>query len=191
MGEFLKILLIIALSSVKFIAGPPFYYFNKQYSFTFFETITLSVLGGMIGVVAFSYFSDWLFQIWHYIRMHYFKTFKRKELFSSHVADEEGKIDIKNSYIAATNKRKKVFTPKNRRLVRIWSDWGIMGIAFITPVLLSIPLGTIITSRLVHSKRKVFVYMFISILFWSILITSFFELYHVVTLQDLGKHTVR
>ena len=186
MNEFLKILLIIALSSVKFMAGPPFYYFNKQYYFTYFETIGLSVLGGMVGVVAFAFFSDLLFRFWHFIVQLFKKVFRRKEIFSTPKADIGGDYEINYSYVPKEAK-KKIFNPRNRRIVKIWSEWGIMGVAFITPILLSIPIGTIITCRLVHRKRKVFTYMFFSILFWSILITSVFELYHVVTLQDLGK----
>jgi hypothetical protein len=186
MNEFLKILLVIALSSVKFMAGPPFYYFNKQYTFTFFETISLSVLGGMVGVVIFVNFSDLLFQFWHFIIHKFIKLFAKKEVFSQPEADIEGNYEIKYSYVPIASKRK-IFSPRSRRIVKIWSEWGIIGIAFVTPVLLSIPIGTIITCRLVHNKRKIFIYMFFSILFWSILITSIFELYHVVTLQDLGK----
>jgi hypothetical protein len=186
MNEFLKILLIIALSSVKFMAGPPFYYFNKQYTFTFFETIALSVVGGMVGVIVFAYFTDLLVEIWHFIKHKFSKPFnKKEEIFSPPDADITGNIVINYPYTAAS--KKKIFNPRNRRIVKIWSEWGIMGVTFITPILLSIPIGTIITCRLVHNKKKIFVYMFFSILFWSILITSVFELYHVVTLQDLGK----
>jgi len=146
----------------------------------------------MIGVVVFAYLSDLIFKLWDIIKHSFLNTFsKRNETFSRPIADVEGKVSIKYSYIDSGKKKKKVFNPRNRRLVRIWSEWGILGLALITPVLLSIPLGTIITTRLVHSKKKVFIYMFCSILFWSILITSAFELYHVVTLQDLGKQITK
>lgn len=146
----------------------------------------------MLGVVIFAYLSDLIFKLWAIIKHSFASTFSKKdETFSSPVADVEGQVSIKYSYIESGKRKKKIFNPRNRRLVRIWSEWGILGIAFITPVLLSIPLGTIITTRLVHNKKKVFIYMFCSILFWSILITSAFELYHVVTLQDLGKQIIK
>ncbi len=171
------------------MAGPPFYYFNKQYTFTFFETIFFSVLGGMVGVVVFSFFSDLLFQFWHFIHHKFTKVITKREKVLTRAGSVEGANDIK--YSSGDDKaKKKIFNPHSRRIVRVWSEWGIIGIAFITPVLLSIPIGTIIACRLVHRKRKIFTYMFFSILFWSILITSIFELYHVITLQDLGKQIV-
>ena len=188
----MKILEGLALSSVKFIFGPIYFYYDKQNEYNFYFTIFYSILGGMIGVVFFSYLSDLIFKIWDYIKHSFRKTFSNKNnTFSTPVADVDGKIIINYSYIETGKSKKKVFNPRNRRLVRIWSEWGILGIAFITPVLLSIPLGTIITTRLVHSKKKVFIYMFCSILFWSVLITSIFELYHVATFQDLGKQITK
>lgn len=146
----------------------------------------------MLGVVVFAYLSDLIFKLWDIIKQSFVKIFSKKDgTFSSPVADVEGEVSIKYSYIESGKRKKKIFNPRNRRLVRIWSEWGILGLALITPVLLSIPLGTIITTRLVRKKKKVFIYMFCSILFWSILITSMFELYHVVTLQDLGKHLTK
>ena len=106
MNEFLKILLIIALSSVKFMAGPPFYYFNKQYSFTFFETIGLSVLGGMVGVVVFAFFSDLLFKFWHFISQSFKKAFAKKEVFSTPKADIEGDYEINYSFVPSVNTKK-------------------------------------------------------------------------------------
>ena len=57
MSEFVKIILIILLSSVKFAAGPPFAYYDQRYDFTFFETVIYSLLGGMLGVWVFTFFS--------------------------------------------------------------------------------------------------------------------------------------
>ena len=51
MQEIIKIIQVILLSSVKFLTGPTFAYYNKSYEFSFFEVILYSVLGGMLGVV--------------------------------------------------------------------------------------------------------------------------------------------
>ncbi|MEZ5067446.1 MAG: hypothetical protein R2847_02715 [Bacteroidia bacterium] len=37
----------------------------------------------------------------------------------------------------------KIFTKRNRRIITLWRKYGLFGIAFITPVILSIPIGTI------------------------------------------------
>ncbi|MFM7823352.1 MAG: hypothetical protein ACKPB3_06205, partial [Bacteroidota bacterium] len=57
MEELLRIILIILVSSVKFVAGPTFAYLDRDYGFTFFETVTYCVVGGMLGVWFFTFFS--------------------------------------------------------------------------------------------------------------------------------------
>ena len=49
-------------------------------------------------------------------------------------------------------KPKKVFTPKNRRFVKIWRKYGELGISFLTPILLSPPAGAIIAMALGGSR---------------------------------------
>ena len=46
MIEFWKIVQVILLSSVKFVAGPAFAYYNKQHEFTLPETVIYCVIGG-------------------------------------------------------------------------------------------------------------------------------------------------
>lgn len=66
------------------------------------------------------------------------------------------------------NKRKKrVFTWKNKLVVRVKKRFGLLGIAFITPPLLSIPVGTIIASSLWKNKTQVLVALVASVIFWS------------------------
>lgn len=63
--------------------------------------------------------------------------------------------------------QKKLFSPRNRRLVRIWRRYGLIGIAFLTPILLSPPGGTLIAASFGEKKMKIIYYMFFSGLFWS------------------------
>ena len=55
MEELLRIVLIILVSSVKFVAGPTFAYLDRDYGFTFFETVSYCVAGGMLGVWFFTF----------------------------------------------------------------------------------------------------------------------------------------
>lgn len=75
-----------------------------------------------------------------------------------------------------SSRPKKIFTSRNRRIVKYWRKYGLFGLAFLTPVLISIPIGTFIATKYISNRKKVFVYMFFSIIFWSILITSLLEL---------------
>jgi hypothetical protein len=64
-------------------------------------------------------------------------------------------------------KQKKLFTPKTRRIVRVWNSYGEMGIAFLTPILLTPIGGTLILVSFGSEKRKIFTYMLLSGLAWG------------------------
>lgn len=63
---------------------------------------------------------------------------------------------------------KRLFTRKNRRLVRIWSRFGMQGIAFLTPILLMPIGGAIIALSFGGSRTKMYKYMAFSFVFWSL-----------------------
>jgi flagellar biosynthesis protein FlhB len=67
--------------------------------------------------------------------------------------------------------KKKVFTKRNRQFVRIWKSYGVVGVAFFTPLLLTPIGGTILANAFGCSRSDIFKYMMISSLFWSFVIT--------------------
>ncbi|WP_281612849.1 hypothetical protein [Flammeovirga sp. SubArs3] len=67
-------------------------------------------------------------------------------------------------------KKRKIFTKKNRLIVKIWRKDGIKGVAFLTPILFGPPLGMIIILTLGADKRQIIKYMFISAVMWSAVI---------------------
>jgi hypothetical protein len=175
-GELLKIILLILLSSVKFIAGPPFAYaYNQKYDFGFAESVIYSIIGGMLGVFVFSFFSEQVMRLVRYLKHHGKKIIRREEIYSKPEADVDVPVEIQYTYIE-NDKPKKVFTKRNRRLVKIWNQYGLAGIAFITPCIISIPIGTVIANALEPNRKKIFLYMFISVVFWSLTIHSLFFL---------------
>jgi hypothetical protein len=177
LSEFIKIVLVIALSSVKFLGGPALAY---HYRLNFVEIILYTVAGGMLGVVVISYFSPWIMMGWEWIRN--FFRHRDNHIYAKPTLDLKGNIRIKYTYVSANARKKPLFTPMNRRIVRIFRKYGLLGIAVLTPVILSIPIGTFFATRLANSREKVFLYMFISILLWSVLITS--VLYNVIPLPE-------
>jgi hypothetical protein len=187
MQEAIKIIQVILLSSVKFVTGPTFAYYNNSYEFTFFEVILYSVSGGMLGVFVFTFFSDKIHLLWLMTKMKFRKTFSKDGIYSEPMADIDAPLKIKYEYINKNEKNKKVFTKRNRRLVTIFRKYGLFGISFLTPVLLSIPIGTIVANSFESNKRKIFLYMFISILFWSTLMVSLFEIFHAKNVIDLQE----
>jgi len=63
----------------------------------------------------------------------------------------------------------KKFSWKNRHLVRIRRKWGIWGIAFLSPILLGLPLGVTLSLTLTTDKMKIIKPMIISVIGWSLI----------------------
>lgn len=65
-------------------------------------------------------------------------------------------------------KKKAVFTRKNRSIVRLWSKYGEIGIAFFSPLFLTPIGGTLILVSFGTKKRKIYFHMLWSAVFWSV-----------------------
>ena len=74
---------------------------------------------------------------------------------------------VKKALQARSTTQKKVFTKKNRRIVRIWGAYGEVGIAALTPILLTPIGGTLILVSFGSDKKKILLYMLISGLIWG------------------------
>jgi hypothetical protein len=72
-------------------------------------------------------------------------------------------------------KRYRVFTKRKRKIVRIWQRFGMSGVAFLTPALLTPIGGTLIALSFGVKKSKIILYMTLSAIFWSPIISFFIE----------------
>ncbi len=188
MDELLKILTLILLSSVKFTVGLPLVYLNETYDFTWLETNIYAIIGGMIGVLVFMHVSEWLIELWDKVRLYFFKKKSQtKSLFTRPTVDVEGNPEVHYDYVEKNLLTRKLFTKRNRKMVQIWRKYGLIGLATLTPVLFSIPLGTFFMTRLAKNKKRVVFYMFISVTSWSLLITTLFEILHVGSINEILK----
>lgn len=146
MGSLLEILSVFLMSTVKFVfGGVPL---ALGLGFSFFQAVTVTSLGGFVGVTVFVYTSDKLIA--------YLK--KRKIL---------KQLENPNQV------RKKSFTRTNKIIIIVKQRFGLLGISLLTPLLLSIPIGCFLAVRYFNDKQKILFYMFGSILFWSVSISSF------------------
>ncbi len=57
-----------------------------------------------------------------------------------------------------------------RRFVRLKNGYGLIGVAFLTPFLISIPIGCILSATIEHDKWRVIRLNCLSVLFWSVLL---------------------
>jgi hypothetical protein len=62
------------------------------------------------------------------------------------------------------------FSKNKRRLVTIIKKYEVWGIAFLTPMILTPPLGTILASTIEPNKWRIKLIMFISFCFWTLVI---------------------
>jgi hypothetical protein len=133
-----EIISVFLLSTVKFVLGGiPLAV--VVYQFPFFESVTVTTLGGCTGATFFVYSSDFLIAY-----------FKRKRIEKKTVST------------------KKKFTRTNKIIVIVKHRFGLLGIALLTPLLLSIPIGCFLAVRYFKEKQRILIYMFGSVLFWSV-----------------------
>lgn len=70
--------------------------------------------------------------------------------------------------------KQKRFSRRNRQFVKIWRRWGIQGVSFLTPLLLSPVGGAILANAFGGKKKDIIIYMLISAIFWGFVISGFF-----------------
>jgi hypothetical protein len=79
-------------------------------------------------------------------------------------------------FLRIFNKNHKLFTKKNRTKVRIWRNYGMKGVAFLTPIIFSPIGGTIVANSFGESRSKIYFYMLLSAVFWSVTFSSILSL---------------
>ena len=65
-------------------------------------------------------------------------------------------------------KNQKLFTKGNRMKITIWKKYGLVGVAFLTPILFSPIGGAMIANAFGETKQRIYVHMFISAVGWAL-----------------------
>jgi len=81
------------------------------------------------------------------------------------------------NYREKRNIHKKVFTKTTRRMIRIKQRFGLAGIAAITP-LISQPIGAFFAEKFFKDKKKVILYLSVSVIIWAIGLYCILYLFH-------------
>lgn len=74
---------------------------------------------------------------------------------------------IKKHVIPVFIKNPKKFSPRSRRMVRIWKRYGVIGVCFLTPLILSPPGGALLVSSVGAPRKQVFFYMLVFAIMWA------------------------
>jgi hypothetical protein len=139
--EGLKIAEIVLLAGVKFLFAP---FEAERQGFSFKESFLITTMGGMGGIVVFTFVGEGISYSWKKLKSFLFRN--KKEI--------------------------KKFTFLNRKIITIRQKFGEIGLALVTPSIISIPVGTIIINRLYKGKFKNIVILFFALLVWSFLLNS-------------------
>jgi hypothetical protein len=81
-------------------------------------------------------------------------------------------------------RNRKTFSPKSRRFVTIWKKYGVVGVAVLTPLLLTPIGGTLLLVSAGTPRRQILVYMLGSAVFWSIVLSALIYLLGTGILPD-------
>ena len=149
------------MSSIKFLIAPAL---SFGMGLNFIQTFLSTTAGGILGVVVFFFLSRWILHLYSRYFFYYFHKFKIKVY---------GFVNIKVPKFIPARK----FTRRNRLIIKMVRKYGLAGIVVLTPVLLSIPVGTFIATRYYSTNRYLLVYLSASVLFWSLFMSSAISLF--------------
>lgn len=137
--EIVKLVGLVLFSSVKFLFAPSTVYFS---GYSYFETILITVFGGVLGVVVFFYTGAAFF------------TF------------------LSDRFSRAGKQKKSPFTRRNRMIVKLKATWGLFGLAIVSPCLISIPIGSLLAAKYFRHSKWTLPFMIGSVVMWSFILTS-------------------
>lgn len=120
------------------------------FGFTFLQNFLYTSLGGCLGVLLFYRMSE---RLTERSRSRWLR--KRAQAFA------------KGSKAVSP-----IFTKMNRRIIRVKHVSGYLGVAALTPLVLTIPLGGILAARFFHHERFVIPAMLISVLLQALIVTA-------------------
>jgi len=144
MDVWYELVSVLLVSALKFFAGP---ILAKSFGFTYLQTILISTVGGVVGVLFFFNMGSKIVRFFP-------------------------------NYFKPVNKNRKIFTKKNKFYVVLIRDYGLFGIAIFSPILISIPVGSFLAARFFDKNSfAAMVVMCLSVLFWSISISTFIFLF--------------
>ena len=146
----IKVLQVIFTGSIKFFAAP---FLAMGFKFNFIQIFVTVAIGGILGVVSFYILSEWLIELYD----------KNKGFINKFIW----------KYRTTPKKPKRVFTKRNRIIVNVIKKYGLLGLVILTPVLLTIPLGTFLTFKYFHNRENVLLYLSYSVLFWAFILSGF------------------
>ena len=152
---------MLLLSSFKFAFAVPIGLY--QYKLTFIETVVITSIGGILGVLFFAFLSAMLIKLW---QKYYVGSTVDKKIRSAF-----------NKIFNIKPKKKKIFTRRNKMIIKTKRNYGLIGLALITPSLLSIPIGTFLILRYFPNRKKSILILILSVILWALIFSCVFSFF--------------
>jgi len=159
-----KLLEVLFLSSFKFLFATPLAF---ELGLNFLQTFITTFVGGTLGVIFFYYLSEGLINLWR----RYFP-----QLVSRFISNHKHLNSAYLHFVWKRRNKKRIFTFRNRTLIKIRNKYGLLGIVVLTPCILSIPFGSFLAARYYSSQRTLY-FLGLSVFIWSFVLSSVLVLF--------------
>lgn len=153
-----KIISLLLLSGIKFIFAFPV---AAKLHFSFINTVLITSIGGVGGIIFFSFFWEHVIKLYFWFIHSYLYRFPKIRTTLR---------KLKYSFVRPKKERKIPFKRK-RRYVWLKKNSGILGIALLTPIILSIPVGSFLAVRFYGRTIKTISILSVILIFWSVVIS--------------------
>lgn len=157
-----KLLQVLLISAIKFLFAP---FISIGYGFNYFQTVLITAVGGILGILFFYFLSRWLIRQYQ----------AYSPLVFSYLTGD--KVEKSRKILDESFQKRKKFTRKNKFIVNVRTKYGYPGIILLTPILLSIPIGAFLAQKYYSKRSHTLIYLSISIVLWSFFISSVFFLF--------------
>lgn len=145
-AELVKMGGIFLLSTVKLLFAPGT---SVASGLSLGQTILVTSAGGITGILFFYYLGQWLM---------------------ARLGAYSERLRILRKQPA---QQKKLFNRKNRFIITIKRRYGLIGLALLTPCIISIPIGAVVAARFYHHDRLTVPLLIISVILWSVGLSIF------------------
>lgn len=150
------------MSGLKLFLAP---FVSIQMGFSYSQTLVFTAVGGVAGVWFFYHLSHIIIAIYRRYFTHRLLPYLRSISF------------FKERFSFKSKKR--IFSKRSRSIALIRSRYGLLGIVILTPVFLSIPLGTFLAITYYSKHQHLLAYLAASVVCWTFVLTTIGQLIEV------------
>ncbi|WP_245532640.1 hypothetical protein [Bernardetia litoralis] len=97
-------------------------------------------------------------------------------------------LAIRRWFFVVFRKKRKVFSKRSRKMVIIWRKYGIIGVAFMTPLFFSPIGGTLIAVSFGERKERIFFHMLWSSILWAAIFAYITTHFHIGSMDELKAY---